>query len=128
MDMLKLSGLAVLSAMLALILRRLRPEMGLAVTMAAGAILSVMLLPALESAVARVSAIARSGGVPDGYMTQLLKVGGVSLLTDFAAQTCRDAGEDGLALRVELGGRVTLIALALPFMEALLTQIMSLSP
>lgn len=128
MDMLKLSGLAVLSAMLALILRRLRPEMGLAVTLAAGAILSVMLLPALESAVARVSAIARSGGVPDGYMTQLLKVGGVSLLTDFAAQTCRDAGEDGLALRVELGGRVTLIALALPFMEALLTQIMSLSP
>ena len=79
------------------------------------------LLQGLES-------IARAGGLADGYMAQLLKVCGVSLLTDFAAQTCRDAGEAGLAVKVELGGRVALLALSLPFMEALLTQIMSLSP
>ena len=60
-------------------------------------------------------------------MSPLLKVGGISLLTDFAAQTCRDAGEDGLALKVELAGRVMLIALALPVMEALLSHILSLS-
>ena len=58
----------------------------------------------------------------------LLKIGGISLLMDFAAQTCRDAGENGLALKVELAGRVMLILLALPFMQALLTQILSLSP
>ena len=52
---------------------------------------------------------------------------GISLLTDFAAQTCRDAQEDGLAMKVELAGRVMLIALALPVMQALLTQIMSLA-
>ena len=46
---------------------------------------------------------------------------------DFAAQTCRDAGEDGLALKVELAGRVMLIALSLPVMQTLLTQIMSLA-
>ena len=60
-------------------------------------------------------------------MSQLLKVCGVSLMMDFSAQTCRDAGEEGLAVKVEMGGRVILLTLALPFMQALLQQIMSLA-
>lgn len=128
MDMLKLAGLGVCGALLAMLLRRMRPGAGLAVSLAAGLMLLAGLMPALEEAIGRISTIAQAGGLSDAYMTQLLKVGGVSLLTDFAAQTCRDAEENGLALKVEVAGRVTLIALSLPFMEALLTQIMSLSP
>lgn len=128
MDMLKLAGIAVCAALMALLLRRMRPEAGLALALGAGALMTLLLLPTLQSAVSGISSLARAGGVPNGYMTQLLKVGGVSLLADFSAQTCRDAGEDGLAMKVELAGRVTLITLALPFMESLLTQIMSLSP
>jgi len=128
MDMLKLSGFAVLAALMAMLLKRMRPEAGVAVALGAGVLLLALLLPTVEDAVTALSAIAASGGVPQGYMSQLLKVGGVSLLADFSAQTCRDAGEDGLAMKVELAGRVILIALALPFMESLLSHIMSLSP
>ncbi len=123
----KLAGFAVCAAVMAMLLRRMRPEAGLALTLAAGVMAALLVLPMLRSVVTGIVGIARTGGVSDGYMTQLLKVGGVSLLMDFAAQTCRDAGEDGLAMKVELGGRVLLIGLALPFMEALLKQIMSLS-
>jgi len=66
--------------------------------------------------------------VADEYLSQLLKVAGVALLMDFSAQTCRDAGEEGLALKTELAGRVMLISLALPFMQALLQQILSIAP
>ena len=46
---------------------------------------------------------------------------------DFAAQTCRDASEEGLALKVETAGRVMLLSLSLPVMRTLLSQILSLS-
>lgn len=128
MDMLKLAGFAVCGAIMAMLLRRMKPEAGTALSIAAGAMLALLLLPTLQEAVSGIASLARAGGLSDGYMAQLLKVGGVSLLMDFAAQTCRDAGENGLAMKVELAGRVTLIALALPFMQALLVQIMSLSP
>lgn len=128
MDIWTLCALAVLSSVMALTLRRLRPEMGVVLALGAGALLLLLLVPRLTEIIGGISTIAREGGVPEGYMTQLLKVGGVSLMTDFAAQTCRDAGEEGLAMKVSLAGRVTLIALALPFMRALLMQIMSLSP
>ena len=123
----QIAAFAVCAAALALVMRRLRPESATVLVIAAGALASMMVLPQLAQIVSGVTALASAGGVQEGYISQLLKVGGVSLLMDFAAQTCRDAGEDGLALKVELAGRVMLIALALPVMQALLEQILSLS-
>ena len=123
----QIAGFAVCAAAMALVMRRLRPEAASALVIAAGALAAMMVLPQLGQIVSGVTALASSGGVSDGYMSQLLKVGGISLLMDFSAQTCRDAGEEGLAMKVELAGRVMLIALALPVMQALLTQILSLS-
>lgn len=124
----QIAGFAVCAAAMALTMRKLRPESATVLVIAAGALAAVMVIPQLAEIVDGVTAMAAMGGVQDGYMSQLLKVAGISLLMDFAAQTCRDAGEDGLAMKVELGGRVMLIALALPVMRTLLAQILSLSP
>ena len=123
----QIAGFAVCAAALALVMRRVRPEAAPVLIIAAGVLTALMALPQLAKIVDGVRGLAVSGGVQDAYMTPLLKVAGISLLMDFAAQTCRDAGEDGLALKVELAGRVMLIALALPVMEVLLSHILSLS-
>lgn len=128
MDLMKIAALVVCAAVCALVLRRLRPEMGAALSIAAGLMVLLLAIPLVAQVMSGLSEMARSGGVSDGYMAQLLKVAGVSLLMDFAAQTCRDAGEESLALKAELAGRVMLLALALPFMQTLLGQILSLSP
>lgn len=128
MSALQIAGFAVCAAAIALVMRRLRPESASVLVIGAGLLLALAALPQLGEIVSGVAAMAGTGGVQAGYMTQLLKVGGISLLMEFAAQTCRDANEDGLALKVEFVGRVMLIALALPVMRTLLTQIMSLSP
>lgn len=124
----QIAGFAVCAAAMALVMRRLRPESAAALVIAAGTLTALMVIPQLSQIVSGVTALASAGGVQEGYMAQLLKVGGISLLMDFAAQTCRDAKEDGLAMKVELAGRVMLIALALPVMRTLLAQILSLSP
>ena len=128
MDMLKLAGFAIMGALAALLLRQLKPGVGLTVSLAAGAMVTVLLLPTLGEAVQGISSLAQSGGLSDAYLSQLMKVGGVSLLMDFAAQTCRDAGEEGLAMKTELAGRVMLLTLALPAMQTLLAQILALAP
>lgn len=128
MDLMKIAALAVCAAVCALVLRRMRPEMGAALSIAAGLMVLLLAIPMIAQVMRGLSDMAQSGGVSDGYMAQLLKVAGVSLLMDFAAQTCRDAGEESLAMKAELAGRVMLLALALPFMQTLLGQILSLSP
>lgn len=128
MNAFQIAGFAVCAAVLSLLLRKLRPEASIVLTIAAGAMAVLMVLPQLQQIVSALTALIQTGGVQERYMTQLLKIGGISLLMDFAAQTCRDASEAGLALKVEFAGRVMLIALALPVMQALLSQIISLSP
>lgn len=123
----QIAGFAVCAAAMTLVMRRIRPETAPVLVIAAGAITGLMVLPQLAKIVDGVRLLAAAGDVQDTCMTPLLKVAGISLLMDFAAQTCRDAGEDGLAMKVELAGRVMLIALSLPVMEVLLSHIMSLS-
>lgn len=123
----QIAGFAVCAAAIALTMRRIRPEAAPVLVIAAGTLATMLILPQLAEIIDGVRALASSGGVQDAYMTPLLKVAGISLLMDFSAQTCRDAGEEGLAIKVELCGRVMLIALVLPVMEALLSQILSLS-
>lgn len=110
----KLAGFAVCAALVALILRRLRPEAGWGVSLGAGAIVLLAALPALSALVCGIASLSAMSGLDDSFMQQLLKIAGLSLLLDFAAQTCRDAQEEALALKVEFAGRVLLLSSALP--------------
>ena len=100
----------------------------LSAALAAGLLLLGMARPRLAQLAEGVRSLALAGGVKDGYMLLLMKVAGISLLMDFAAQTCRDAGEDGLAMKAELAGRVMLLTLALPPLQSLLGLILSIAP
>ena len=128
MSMLQLAGFSTAAALAALTLRRLKPDMGAALALAAGVLLTGLVLPSLLQVVEGLSGLAKAGGVKDATLTTLMKITGMSLLADFAAQTCRDAGEEGLAQRTELAGRVMILLLALPTMRALLEQILALAP
>ena len=128
MDVLRMAGMSMASAVAVILLRRMRPEMGLTAALAAGILLLTMAMPMVAQVIGGIASIAQAGGVKSSYLTQLLKVAGISLLMDFAAQTCRDAGEEGLAMKTELAGRVMLLTLALPAMQTLLTQLLSLAP
>lgn len=124
----KLTGFAVCAALLSLILRQFRPEMRVGLSLGAGALLVLAVLPALASlmdGLSRLSALCR---LDDTYMRQLVKIAGIALLMDFAAQTCRDVQEDALALKVEFCGRVLLLSTSLPVLQSLLSQLLSLSP
>ena len=127
MSAIQFAAFAVCAAALALTMRRLRPEAAPVLIIAAGTLCMLVLLPQLSQIVTDVSVLATVGGVQGEYTTQLLKIAGISLTMDFAAQTCRDASEEGLALKVETAGRVMLLSLSLPVMRTLLSQILSLS-
>ena len=128
MDMMRMAGFSIAGALTALVLRRLRPELGTAAALGAGILVVLFALPMLAGVVDSLSGIAAAGGVNSSYMTQLMKITGVTLLMDFAAQTCREAGEDALAQKTELAGRAMLLTIALPSMQMLFSRILAIAP
>ena len=126
MNVWQAAGLAVGCALGGMALRRMRPEIGMAAALAGGSLLLGLAMPALKQLAEGLAALGQMGDIPSGMLSQLMKVAGVSLLMDFAAQTCRDAGEGGLAMKTELAGRCMLLTLAIPPLKAVLAQVLSL--
>jgi len=48
-------------------------------------------------------------------------------VSELAAQACRDAGEEGLALHVETGAKVILLLLSAPLLRQLAGLVMELT-
>ena len=105
---------SIIAAFLATVLRRFAPEQALAVGLLAGAVLLFAAFSESIPLFRQVESLLSKSGAPSEYITVLFKALGVALLTQLAADACRDAGEQGLAAKTELVGKLGLLTLAMP--------------
>lgn len=119
-------GLLLCATLLAMTLRGWRPELAICLSLAAGALVVVMLLGQITPLLAAARRLATVGGLSDAHLGVVLKGAGVCLVTQLAADTCRDAGETALAGKAELVGRVMLLLLTVPLFEEILALITGL--
>jgi stage III sporulation protein AD len=54
------------------------------------------------------------------YLTTLLKMTGVTYISEFSAGICKDAGYGALAGQIEIFGKLSILALSMPIVLALL--------
>lgn len=116
-----LVGAAVIAALLALALRGAWPVAAVVLTLAAGLMLLTAAITAAQPVMERVTALLTNDILDSQYAYILLKALGIALLTQTAADVCRDAGENGLAGKVELCGQVLLLVCGLPLFEYTVT-------
>lgn len=122
-------GLVLAAAVLCLLVRQAgEPVLALVLGLAVGVLLWLRLLPELGQVCAAFAGLAEQAGLQPGYLAVLLKIILISYLAEFGAALCRDAGEGALAGRLELAGRVAVVALALPVVVELLTMVLSILP
>ena len=68
----------------------------------------------------------QAAGLSPAVVTPVIKTVGVGLLTRFSAALCRDAGESGIAVFLEVAGGGAALLLAVPLMEMVLETISAL--
>lgn len=105
---------ALIGTALVLTLRQLRPEFAPFAAMAAGAALLLSVIGEATGLFDTVSALVTRLGVDGAFLGTVWKILTLAYLTQFGAQLCRDAGQGAIALKLELGGRILILSLALP--------------
>lgn len=126
MTVFKVVGVALVAVAASLVLRAYRPELGLQIAVAAGVLILVLTLDELAAMSGFLGEVLGRFQIDTGYMKVMLKVIGVAYLAQFAADLCRDAGEGAVAGKVELAGRVLILALCLPVLAAILELVSSI--
>lgn len=107
-------GTALIAAAFAALLRRGNAEYALVLRISAGVLIALEILQAMIPALQQITSLLGVAGISGEYSGILLRTLGVTFLTQFAADACKDAGEGALASKVELAGRVSILVLALP--------------
>lgn len=121
MSIIKIAGITVAACFAAVLLRRERPEQALAVGLIGGVAVLAIAFTALVPILRELQALLASAVIGADYTAAIFRGLGICLMTQLAADTCRDAGETALAAKTELAGKVLLLAVALPLFRQLLS-------
>lgn len=111
------AAVAVITAFLAVMLRRSHPEQAMGVTLIAGILMVTAALGTMAPLLGDIRRMLEASGLSGEYIQILFKALGICVITQLAADACRDAGEQGLAAKTELAGKLTLLTLALPLFQ-----------
>ena len=119
MTVLSVVGVTVIACFTAVLLKKDRPEMAIAVSLVAGGIFLFAALTILRPLISEMKALLEKTDA-GSYLPIVLKSLGICLMTQLAADTCRDAGETALATRCETAGKVLLLAASMPLFRQVL--------
>lgn len=116
----KAAAFAVVSALLAAMLKKEKAEFALLVQIAATAALVGAVLSGVSSVVQMLTTYTSRSGLDTDAMLLLLRTLCMSAAGEWAAAFCRDAGLSALAVTVELAVKVMLLSACLPLVETAL--------
>jgi len=128
MGIIQVVAVGILSAVLAITVKRQSPEFALMITIAASVLIFFMIMPLLAEAI---GIFTRLGEMLDGgmrYVGLALRVVGVAYMAELGASVCLDAGESAIATKIDLAGRVIILVLATPVIVEIVSVIMGLLP
>ena len=120
MEIVKICVAAIAAVFLISVLKPVKKEFAIAVSIICGVFIFSVVFSYLSSAVGTVKSIFSYFNA-DGAMTVIiLKVIGVAYICEFVSSVCKDAGESAVASKVEAGGKIIIVYLALPIITSLL--------
>lgn len=128
MDVIKIIGVGLIALIIIIIIKQYRPEFTIYVSIAAGVIILLLIVDKLTAIINLLTSLANRTSINNEFLTLLIKITGIAILTEFASSICKDSGETAIASKVDIGGKVIIIALSIPIISSLLETILKILP
>ncbi|MDO4742953.1 MAG: stage III sporulation protein AD [bacterium] len=120
MDYFSLIGLAVVSTILIIVLKKQTPEFAITVSVITGSILFYFLLKRFSPIYNELDSLFKKTGVDIKYFTAAFKALGICYITKFAADICNDFGQSSLAGKIELTGKIVIVSITIPLLRGII--------
>ncbi|SFQ79971.1 stage III sporulation protein AD [Bacillus sp. cl95] len=93
-----------------------------------GCAIFLFLVDQIYEIIHMIERIAVNANVNLVYVETILKIIGIAYIAEFAAQITKDAGQGAIASKIELGGKIMILAMAIPILTLLIETIVKLIP
>lgn len=123
--MIKIAGIGIVTIMLAIIFKKGREEYSLYISLAACFIIFFLGISKLEIIIAAINQLQGYINLNNAYVGILIKIIGITYITEISASLCKDAGYQAISEQIELVGKLTILAISMPIMLSILDTINS---
>lgn len=119
MEVIKVAAAALSGVFLAAVLKSAKSELAMTVTLGVSVLILFYIISGLSSIVGQLKMLQSYLNISGKYIGILIKMIGISYITQLAADICRDNGYSAVAGQLEVFCKITIAALGMPIVLTL---------
>lgn len=124
--MIKIAVIVLISLLLIIFLKDVKREFALILTIACAIILFISVAEDFFNVFEKIYTLSSGIGNVNSYISLMMKILGISLISQFVVDLCRDAGENALASQTEIASKVIILIMTLPLFESVINIVIGL--
>lgn len=121
--MIKIVAIGIIAILMAIIFKKGKEEYSLYISISACIIIILLGIGKLEVILDAINKLQGYVQINKAYVGILIKIIGITYITEFSASLCKDSGYQAIGEQIELVGKLTILAISMPIMLALLETI-----
>lgn len=124
--MIKIAVVSLTALILVIFLKRTNKEFAFILTFAAALILFSIVISDFFDVVNRIYTISSGIENLNSYINLMIKILGITLITQFIIDLCKDSGENALATQTEIASKIVILIMVMPLFEAVMNVVAGL--
>nr|WP_307343850.1 stage III sporulation protein AD [Metabacillus malikii] len=127
-EIIQIVGLGLIATFLALIIKEQKPTFAFMLVVFVGSVIFLFLIDQVYEIIRMVERIATNANVNLIYVETILKIIGIAYIAEFGAQLTKDAGQGAIASKIELGGKILILTMAIPILTVIIETVLGMIP
>lgn len=128
MTMIKILGIGLAGATTAIVLKEYKPAFSICVGCITAITIFILSLAQLGYVFDVIHQIAARLSLQTEYIEIIIRIIGIAYLARFGSELCRDAGQNAIAQKIELAGKITIVVTSIPILTAVLNLLIGILP
>lgn len=123
MDIIQIGVIGVAGVLLAVQFKNGKNEYSIYISMAVGLLIFFFILSEMKIFIELIREIGNYMNLHTSYISTLLKMLGITYVSEFASTICKDAGYQAVSVQIEIFAKLFILGLSVPILLSLLEVI-----
>lgn len=126
MEIIKIAFIGLAGVLLSVYIKQEKSDYALYISIATLLVIFFFMVSKIKIIIASLRELNSYLETKGDYIALILKMTGITYISEFTVSICKDAGYSGIATQIEIFARLTLLLISLPVVMALIETVNSL--
>ncbi len=126
MDIMKIAFFSITALVFIILIQQSRKDFALIISLFVGVSIFVFVFNKFNAIILFLQDVALKANINTVYLNIVLKILAISYIASFCSEICKDSGCNNIASKVEFGGKILILFLAIPILMAVLQSILNI--